>query len=247
MTQSQYNPAHPSVRRPLRSQINYRRFTFEFLSIFIAVISAFALNNWNEDRRDRNAEQKILSEIRNGLEQDKLDIELNMYGHKIGLAACEFWRKVIQNEPVLLDSTAYKLLDLTRDFIAIQNRAGYESLKSKGLEIITNDTLRLDIIAIYEYDFATLKNLEEQYEELQFQRNYFRDFKEILGPSFKWNERGQLIGIQTPVNLTPEEKSVLMLNLWKIRANRTFALSYYQEVSSKIDRIVQRIQTLKAQ
>ena len=49
---------------------NWKKYTFEFLSIFIAVSSAFALNNWNDNRRDRNAERKILEEIYNGLEKD---------------------------------------------------------------------------------------------------------------------------------------------------------------------------------
>lgn len=231
----------PTTQKPQRRKRTYGRFAFEFLSIFIAVISAFALNNWNEERRDRNAEEKILSEIRNGLEQDKLDIGVNIYGHRTGLDACDFWLNVIQNRPVPEDSISMKLLDLTRDFISIQNSAGYESLKSKGLELITNDTLRLDIISIYEYDFATLKNLEEEYEELQFQRNYFRDFRDILGPYLIWNEEGQITGIRRPVQLTPKEKSVLMLDLWKIRTNRKFALYFYQEVNAKVDRILEKI------
>lgn len=46
---------------------NWEKIGFEFLSIFIAVTSAFALNNWNENRRDDNAANKILAEISNGL------------------------------------------------------------------------------------------------------------------------------------------------------------------------------------
>ena len=49
---------------------NWRKYSVEFLSIFTAVISAFALNNWNDNRKDQNAEQKILIEIKNGLEKD---------------------------------------------------------------------------------------------------------------------------------------------------------------------------------
>jgi heme O synthase-like polyprenyltransferase len=49
---------------------NLRKYAFEFLSIFIAVIAAFALNNWNDNRKDRIAESKILTEISNGLELD---------------------------------------------------------------------------------------------------------------------------------------------------------------------------------
>lgn len=46
---------------------NWTKYGFKFLSIFIAVISAFALNNWNENKRDAHSEHKILIEISNGL------------------------------------------------------------------------------------------------------------------------------------------------------------------------------------
>jgi hypothetical protein len=47
---------------------NWKQYGFEFLSIFIAVIAAFALNSWGDERRDRLAEQKILLEIHRGSE-----------------------------------------------------------------------------------------------------------------------------------------------------------------------------------
>ena len=53
---------------------SWKSYLLEFFSIFIAVISAFALNSWNENRRDYNAETKILSEISNGLQKDIKDI-----------------------------------------------------------------------------------------------------------------------------------------------------------------------------
>ena len=58
----------------------WKKYSFEFLSIFVALISAFALNNWNDNRKDSLAESKILLEILNGLEKDKKDIELNVKG-----------------------------------------------------------------------------------------------------------------------------------------------------------------------
>ena len=58
--------------------MNWKKRGGEFLSIFVAVISAFALNNWNDNRRDANSENKILVEISNGLEKDLVDIQLNV-------------------------------------------------------------------------------------------------------------------------------------------------------------------------
>ena len=44
---------------------NWKKHGFEFLSIFIAVISAFALNNWNDNRGDNTSEQDAISTRQN--------------------------------------------------------------------------------------------------------------------------------------------------------------------------------------
>jgi hypothetical protein len=71
-----------------------KKFGFEFLSIFIGVFAAFALDSWNETRKDKYVEVKILSEINNGLKQDIQDIELNVLGHKQGIEATTFFQKL---------------------------------------------------------------------------------------------------------------------------------------------------------
>lgn len=132
--------------------INYKKIITEFISVFIAVVFAFSLNNWNDNRKDRNAEKKILNEISNGLTKDLVDVNLNMAGHKIGIKACDYWVKILNNENFEKDSLTVYYSKLTRDFVSIQNRAGYETLKSKGLELIKNDSLRLEVISLYEYN-----------------------------------------------------------------------------------------------
>ena len=121
----------------------------------------FALNNWNDNRRDRIAENKILTEISIGLEKDLEDIKLNAEGHKFGIKACNYFRKMASQQDVNSDSSLYHYFNLTRDFISIQNIAGYETLKSRGLELIQNDSLRQCIISLYEYDYITLRKFEE--------------------------------------------------------------------------------------
>ena len=59
----------------------WKKYTFEFLSIFIAVISAFWLNNWNDNRASRLSEEKILTEIKNGIELDIKDFSGNKEGY----------------------------------------------------------------------------------------------------------------------------------------------------------------------
>ena len=217
--------------------MNWKKRGGEFLSIFVAVISAFALNNWNDNRRNENSENKILVEISNGLEKDLDDIQLNVEGHKQGIAACNFFRKAIVGKDLRQDSLMIHYFNLTRDFVSIQNRAGYESLKSKGLELIQDDFLRLKIISLYEYDYQILQKLEEEYAEMQFFNQYFKEINTVIAPNIKRNEAGMIMGFQSPLEMEESKRSQLLLFLWKIQSNRLFILRYYTEISEKIEKV----------
>jgi hypothetical protein len=221
---------------------NWKKYTFEFLSIFIAVISAFALSNWNDNRRDEKAESKILSEILHGLEKDLEDVRLNVMGHEEGIKACEFWRKVFTDEASNLDTVQQYYLLLTRDFVSIQNTSGYETLKSKGLELIKNDSLRTKIISLYEYNYETLMKLEERYHELQFQESYFHKINDIIAPKFQYDLKGNISGLESPLAISKSERNILLSYLWKIQVNRAFILRYYAEVEVEINELSQEIE-----
>ena len=111
----------------------------EIVLVVIGILIALSINNWNDDRINKKIEHKILEEISIGLNQDLSDIELNINGHVAGLKACEYFLKIVNNEQVATDSIKYYYHYLTRDFISVQNISGYESLKSKGLELIRDD------------------------------------------------------------------------------------------------------------
>jgi hypothetical protein len=225
----------------MKQERNWKKYVLEFLSIFIAVISAFALSHWNENRRDEQAATKILMEISNGLEKDLEDIMINIAGHKEGLNSCRFWRGILSNQRADLDSLNQYYLALTRDFFSVQNNSGYETLKSKGLELIKNDSLRYDIISLYEYDYESLKTMEENYFEMQFQENYFKDFNKVVAPNFDFDERGNIQTIKLPLKIKEEEKKIILTYLWKIQVNRKFILYYYADMENKIMDIRRRI------
>lgn len=220
---------------------NLKEYGFEFLLIFIAVISAFALNNWNENRKDLNTENKILTEIVNGLKKDIEDVKLNMGGHEDGLESCKYFSDMLFGLNVRSDSVIWKFRNLTRDYVSIQNVAGYETLKSKGLEIIKNDSLRSEIISLYEFDYNILKKFEEEYSEMQFQENYYKEIGNILAPNFKIDKNGEIIGINLPLKISKAERNKILLHLWKIKHNREFILGYYGQVVIKINDLIEKI------
>lgn len=220
---------------------NWKEYGFEFLSIFIAVVAAFALNNWNENRRDALSENKILTEILNGLEKDLNDIKINVIGHENGISACNYFRNAFLGKKIETDSLMFHYFNLTRDFVSIQNTAGYETLKSKGLELIKNDSLRLKIISLYEYDYNSLRKLEEEYTEMQFQENYFKEINEGLAPNFRINNNGNITGIDLPIKIQENKRNKLLLYLWKIQTNRIFILQFYSVIEKKINEVRENI------
>ena len=216
---------------------SWKKYSFEFLSLFIAVVSAFALNNWNDNRRDHNAENKILIEIYNGLNKDLEDIRMNEDGHKRGVKANVYFKDLLSNKQESTDSVLIQYFNLTRDFISIQNTSGYEALKSKGLEVIKDDLLRTKIISLYEFDYSILKKLEEDYYESQFQESYFEKINQIVAKNFIVDKDKNIVGIVTPLKITENDEKLLLTYLWKIQVNREFILSCYYDVISKTEEI----------
>lgn len=220
------------------------KFAFEFLTISISIFAAFALDNWNDNRKDRITEIKILTEIKNGLKQDIKDINLNENGHKKGLLAAKYFINIANNKEIRKDSITFYYFNLFRDFISVQNISGYETLKSKGLEIIENDSLRSEIISLYENDYNSLRKLEENYSELQIHQNYFKEITSLLSTNFNLNENGSINDIQYPINLPEKEKKNLLVDLWRIEQNRIFMINTYSEVKEKINKLQKNIETL---
>lgn len=222
-------------------QDNWKRYLFKFLSIFIGVTMAFALNKWNEDRRDRDSESKILTEIKNGLELDLIDLRGNMFGHEKGIEACFYFRDLINNEPVDKELLEHAYFILLRDFISIQNKSGYESLKSKGLEIVRSDSLRFKIVSLYDFDYEIIEKLEESYSENQYNDNYFKTVNDLLAEKMVFDSLGKLIEIQQPIVLSDKERNILMSYFWRMESNREYRLKYYRIVEEAVEKLIELI------
>ncbi len=213
----------------------------EILLVVVGILIAISIDNWNDKRKENQVEYRILTEIINGLNQDIIDIESNMSGHTNGIRACKYWRKIINQEKVDPDSISFYYSALTRDFISVQNTSGYESLKSKGLEFINNDSLRIAIITLYEQDYNVIRKLEEEYEEMQFYKNYFKEFTAMISPYLIFDQG--IKGLRFPVNLNDKDKYKLIMYLTTIQSNRNFVLREYSNAQININKLLSKINT----
>lgn len=217
---------------------NWRKYIFEFLSIFIAVISAFALNNWNDNRNSKNTERKILTEIKNSIEIDVKDFKSNISGNKLSLRADEVFRDLIENKKISQDSIGLYYTALFRDYIPIINKSAYESFKSNNIKIISNDSLRLEIISLYDYYYSIIEALEYEVQEMQSYANYFSKINSMLFQYMEFNsQNGNLMVIKQPNKLTELQKKEILSYLWRIRNNRIFKLGRYETIIKEIKNV----------
>ena len=213
----------------------------QFALIFISVMLAFALSEWSSHKGGKLSEEKIYLEILNGLKKDSIDLVGNINAHETGIKACSYWRNAIIEGSADKDSlTGYYFL-LTRGVIAVQNVSGYETLKSKGLETIKNDELREKIISLYEFDYQVMRKFEEDYQENQFFQNYFFEINKKIAPNLNFDLNGNIIGIDLPLNLTKEEKNILLSYLWKIQTSRTERMYAAKGLEKKISSLYNEI------
>jgi len=199
---------------------NWKKYILEFLSVFFAVTFAFLLDTWNETRRENITKTTILTEIYNGLARDSIDLANDELAIKYNIKAVNYFRKIVDNRQVDNDSLTTYYFYLTRDFVTIQNTSGYETLKSVGLEIIKNDSLRKTIIDLYEVRYKLHQKFTEEYDENKYMRNYFEPINNSISPHFIYNNRGDIIGIEQPINLNTEVKNLIKSYLWRLEINR---------------------------
>ncbi len=224
---------------------SFKSYLFEFLSILIAVLSAFALNNWNEGRKARLAEEKILDEVFQGLNKDLADMNENMKGHEIGQRSVVFFREMLDGNEPPQDSLFMYYLSVLRDFVSVQNTSGYEALKSKGFEIVRDDSLRMDIISLYEYDYSILRKFEEEYTEMLYHQNYGADFNRILAPYMAFDEKGRPERLAALHAIAESDRKLLYLQLVSVETNRNLALLFYRQSREKVEKLIERIRVYR--
>ena len=138
----------------------------EILLVMVGILLALQVNNWNEWRKERVEEKNILVNFKRDLTSD---IENHFNKH---LLRSESDMKKAQE---LIDhaSNGRPYHDSLRFHFGVLSATGgkdwtpqmtaYERLKSKGLDVIRNDSLLNSILDIYNIDYPRITHVFENY------------------------------------------------------------------------------------
>ena len=131
----------------------------EILLVVIGILIALQINNKNEKTKQRAVEVKILKEMKLALNDDIWNLTINLNSYEKVSRALKIIKEQLPLDVPTNDSLAYAFqMSLFNNSVA-PNIGAYETLKSKGIDLISNDSLRLAIIDVYEIGYKYYQDM----------------------------------------------------------------------------------------
>jgi uncharacterized membrane protein YgaE (UPF0421/DUF939 family) len=132
----------------------------EIILVVIGILIALQINNWNELRKDRKEEVKLLKQLQTDLtaNEDEVNglikrIEIN----KFAMDSLLVKLKSEEYDPIV---PVYVALIHRKSFFNNSN-SGYKLIGNGMARLITNDSLLNGILQLYEKDFVNIKTRED--------------------------------------------------------------------------------------
>jgi hypothetical protein len=166
------------ILRRVIKHFRHQEWTAIFLDFLIVVVGVFVglqVQNWNQARQAAQAEQSLLLEMHTALTRDAVvinrelvrarDLDERISALLVHLQSGAPYQKSLNAE----FGAAYGIGSMDLD------RAAYESLKSQGINMITDPRLRSEISQLYERTYVQVNTTVRIEENVAFEvmRPYF--------------------------------------------------------------------------
>ena len=148
--------------------LQYSRYaTGEIVLVVIGILIALQINNWNEEKKTRKIELKLLEELRADLEETKVDLLTDIDKAEYELLVIDSLYQQILNDQ---SASNPQPIQISMQFIFNRSRlvpknSAYESLQAFGINLISNDLLRKNITDLYELQLVRVDDLEKYIKE----------------------------------------------------------------------------------
>ncbi len=151
------------IRQKLIEQSKVRSYLLyaigEILLVVIGILIALSINNWNEANKNAKREKAFLI----NLQQDLISDSLRLNGIEESLKTAVSYKRVFENQmkgkdtdPDSLNAHFLMQYNLLIDFVP--NSTTVDELSNNGLNLISNPSMRRQIVTLYNtYDELILK------------------------------------------------------------------------------------------
>ena len=232
-----------NIRKKLLNQNRFRKYLLyaigEIVLVVIGILIALSINNWNNEKKALQAEIKYLNQIKTSLQEN----------HKVLQNFIDHRGPLLTNGEKLLDHlrNKEKLNDTIKEYFTIPlydastqlNTGAFENLKNEGLSIISNDSLKLKIVNMYD------QNLKFLHTTLPYQME--NNIAIVVNPFY--NKHFELKRKGTKVFMEPNDYDQLLKNqeikniISHTNVLLSFAIYYYKIEQKKIGDLIVDINT----
>ncbi len=226
------------IRHQLLSENKFSKYLFyaigEIILVVIGILLALQINNWNEQRKGKAVEKEILIQFKEDLKGDIESIERVEYWIQKVIASSKIVVTHLKGKRAWDDSLAIHF-DLWNDFDQLSlNSVAISNLRSRGVELITNQSLRNQIINLYDQTYFYIQKSNDFFREDHIHMSY-KKFLEHIEP-IKWREAA----IPSDYQKLLDDKEFINHVQW-IRNAAEYDSEYHVSTINEIQEVIKEI------
>ena len=221
--------------------MKYMRYAIgEIVLVVIGILIALQINNWNENRKQRIEEIKILTNLRDDLEKTVEEVDASREFNEVTIEEINKIENYSKSGLGYSDELDYSF-GVFQHFYSIYITSGsYNTLQTMGLGIISNDSLKRDIPRVFETIFADFADYIEDENTLKhiivtpFFAKYIRYTDKSVYMA-KPNDYNSLILNDEFLNLLSVVKRQRKRGVEKYKANKIPINKLIEDISTELD------------
>jgi len=179
------------IRKP-NFKPNWKYALGELTLIFLGISLAIWFNNWNDMRKREQLQEEVLLQVYTDIVTNKGDVDGDYQQLGQGMQSLVNIETYFAEDRPYVDSMCFDFYWIKQDEYAFPIQGGYEKLKSLGLDLITNDTLRQYIQIAHEFGYPRISRQTPFHPDMDeyFTEYYKRHFTPNQDTSLVFKRQG---------------------------------------------------------
>ncbi len=240
---------------------HFYKFLSEIAIIVIGVLIAFQLTNWGKQIEKEKTEREVVSQIYFELNDNLIDLKNDVEIHRNGLKSQIKIQHFLDSGNINADSLMMDFYWMSKEEYIFPNSSAFENLKSLGMNIIQNDSLRDLITLVYNNYFPRISKGDNLNPDISKYLNPFirENFRVNRNPTIRYTLKladslkidfprdfgggmKQLIGYIPLDEKELKENEEFRFLVSEILYFRIYKVHYYQMSIKSVERILKIIE-----